>query len=206
MYDVAQLEQDSLRPGRTQTYGQLDVPQFLRDLGVRQVRAHPNSKWVSFRCPFHDDRYPSAAMHRVHTTWRCHACGLWGNAARFLSIKKGISTKQSITGSWPGATTSRFRNRRPSAAGRTAPRPGARPTSVSSRSTRSSCCSGARAPTGPRTRSWPCTGSLSGRPSAASRRPGSTSSSRRRGSGWGHANCVPFPTRSSRRVPTEPSP
>jgi hypothetical protein len=91
--DLQQLEHDSLRLGRTQTYGNLDVPQFLRDVGIRGV-GDTGGDWIYFRCPFHHDLHPSASMHRVRTTWTCHVCHCWGNAARLLSMLKDISTRQ----------------------------------------------------------------------------------------------------------------
>jgi CHC2 zinc finger len=98
--DLERLRQGALeregflpeRKYRSQTYEGLDVASFLRDVGVRRVRV--SGDWVTFRCPFHDDRNPSAGMHRTRTTWRCHACGVGGNAAVFLGMLKKVSTRQ----------------------------------------------------------------------------------------------------------------
>jgi hypothetical protein len=79
---------------RTQNYRDLDVASFLRDIGMRKVRAHSSTGWVGFCCPFHDDRNPSAGMNMQKTTWTCHVCQIRGNAATLLAMLKGISTRQ----------------------------------------------------------------------------------------------------------------
>src|SRR5205823_872427 len=74
------------------SYDNLDVASFLRDVGMKRMRARGGE--VAFCCPFHDDRVPSASMNRDTTEWYCHAgCGS-GNAATFLARLVDCDTRQ----------------------------------------------------------------------------------------------------------------
>lgn len=48
--------------------------------------------WVMARCPFHNDRTPSFAIHGETGGWVCHACGLRGGLADFL---RGVGMNRS---------------------------------------------------------------------------------------------------------------
>jgi DNA primase len=76
----------------------IDVEEFLRDCGVKNVRRAGSE--VNFSCPFPEhgagDAHPSARMNSDSTAWICHACHRRGNAVSFLSDLEGISPIEAI--------------------------------------------------------------------------------------------------------------
>jgi len=85
-------------------YEKIDVVQFLKGLGVRNVR--DLGLEVSYSCPFdghsREDSSPSASMSKVTivkddgneyppTTFNCFTCGKAGTAITFLSILENVS-------------------------------------------------------------------------------------------------------------------
>lgn len=86
-------------------YEKIDVVEFLRSLGVRNVK--DMGLEVSYSCPFdghsRDDNHPSASMSKVSiqrrdadgeypaTTYNCFTCGRAGTAVTFLSEFEGVS-------------------------------------------------------------------------------------------------------------------
>jgi DNA primase len=84
-------------------YEKIDVVEFLKGLGIRNVR--DSGLEVSFSCPFDHfkgDRNPSATMSKTTvvknngdeyppTTFYCFGCGKAGTAVTFLSEIEGVS-------------------------------------------------------------------------------------------------------------------
>ena len=52
-------------------------------------------RWTKIRCPFHDDRRPSASVNALY--FRCHACGMHGDAIQLVMEKEGIGFKEALT-------------------------------------------------------------------------------------------------------------
>lgn len=85
-------------------YEKIDVVEFLRSLGVRNVK--DLGLEVSYSCPFdghsRDDNHPSASMTKTTvlkndgteyppTTFNCFTCGRAGTAVSFLAEYEGVS-------------------------------------------------------------------------------------------------------------------
>jgi DNA primase len=74
-------------------YSRIDVADFLRELGLRNVQDQNTE--VSYSCPFpgHSagDSSPSATMEKGTTRAHCFGCGWSGNARTFLTDFENIS-------------------------------------------------------------------------------------------------------------------
>jgi DNA primase len=74
-------------------YQDIDVEEFLNDLGMHNVRK--DGREIFFSCPFpghsHGDALPSASMQVGTTKVHCFGCGFNGNALTFLAEYENIS-------------------------------------------------------------------------------------------------------------------
>jgi DNA primase len=74
-------------------YQDIDVEEFLNDLGMHNVRK--DGREIFFSCPFpghsHGDALPSASMQIGTTKVHCFGCGFNGNALTFLAEYENIS-------------------------------------------------------------------------------------------------------------------
>ena len=72
---------------------QVDVKDFLNELGVRNVKDEGSE--VKYSCPFpghsHGDANPSATMQKGTTVAHCFGCGWSGNALTFLAQYEGVN-------------------------------------------------------------------------------------------------------------------
>lgn len=46
--------------------------------------------WRALRCPFHADRLASASVHLGKGAFRCHACGVKGDAISLIKDREGL--------------------------------------------------------------------------------------------------------------------
>lgn len=60
--------------------------------------------WTKMRCPFHDDRKPSAAWHYKYNGFRCQGCGVKGNGITLIMHQEGVSYAKAceLARSWFG--------------------------------------------------------------------------------------------------------
>lgn len=76
---------------------QIDVYEFLNDLGMNNIR--DEGQEVKYSCfsdeHFRGDVNPSASMKKGSTIFYCFSCGMSGNAISFLSILENVSPIQS---------------------------------------------------------------------------------------------------------------
>jgi len=74
-------------------YQDIDVEEFLNDLGMHNVRK--DGREVFFSCPFsghnHGDLNPSASMQQGSTKVHCFGCGFNGNALTFVAEYENCS-------------------------------------------------------------------------------------------------------------------
>lgn len=65
----------------------------MRRVFERYETPYPfEDRWVAIHCigPDHDDSEESASIHGTRGAYRCHACGLTGNAVTLLARMEGI--------------------------------------------------------------------------------------------------------------------
>lgn len=71
----------------------IEVPDFLRRLGIRNVKE--DGQEVHYSCPFpghtNGDKNPSASMQQGTTIAHCFGCGWSGNAVSFIAELEGVS-------------------------------------------------------------------------------------------------------------------
>lgn len=67
------------------------IADVLTELGAESVPT--GYGWVRMRCPFHEDRTPSAAVNHDAETggFRCHSCGRHGDGLKLLMTELGLS-------------------------------------------------------------------------------------------------------------------
>lgn len=104
---------------RTRTLDPLPQPPIgdvLQELGAESVPT--GYGWVRMRCPFHEDRTPSAAVNHELNGFRCHSCGRSGDSLKLLQTEARLSFGEAVKrGSdlSPGTGNSRSKpKRRPS--------------------------------------------------------------------------------------------
>jgi DNA primase len=47
--------------------------------------------YAKLRCPFHDDRHPSATVNHVKQTFKCYVCDVSGDAIDVIRWREGSS-------------------------------------------------------------------------------------------------------------------
>lgn len=89
---VRRTESHALK-GLPEDLGEVDVEEFLRGLGIDNVRPEGRGE-VRYSCPFeghaHGDRNASATMNRETTVFHCFGCKRSGNAVSFLMEHMGV--------------------------------------------------------------------------------------------------------------------
>jgi DNA primase len=70
--------------------------------------------WVRMRCPFHEDRTPSAAVNHEVDGFRCHSCDRSGDALKLLQTERRIDFKEAaeIARALGGETTTKTTKRK----------------------------------------------------------------------------------------------
>ena len=53
--------------------------------------------WQKAYCPFHGDQNPSASISLEHDAFKCHACGVKGDAIKLIRYKEGCSYREAVT-------------------------------------------------------------------------------------------------------------
>lgn len=93
------------------------IADVLKELGAGDVPT--GYGWVRIRCPFHEDRTPSAAVNHELDAFACHSCGRKGDALKLLQTELSLSFREACERaaallSGPGNGTSKRGKRRPS--------------------------------------------------------------------------------------------
>jgi hypothetical protein len=70
------------------------IDQILRELGADDVPT--GFGWVRICCPFHDDRTASAGVNHEKGGFRCHSCGVGGDAIGLLQSQLGLTFKEAL--------------------------------------------------------------------------------------------------------------
>jgi DNA primase len=47
-------------------------------------------------CPFHDEKRPSASVNHVEKKFRCHGCGIHGDAVALLMEKRHLEFRSAV--------------------------------------------------------------------------------------------------------------
>lgn len=53
--------------------------------------------WRPVKCPFHDDRNASASVNLNLGGFRCHACGIHGDAIKLIQEREGLGFKDAVS-------------------------------------------------------------------------------------------------------------
>jgi len=53
--------------------------------------------WVKCKCPFHDDRSPSAAVSEELNSFICFACDIKGDTYKIIMQKEGVEYGEAVT-------------------------------------------------------------------------------------------------------------
>lgn len=70
------------------------IAEVLKELGADDIPT--GYGWVRFRCPFHEDRTPSAAVNHELDAFACHSCGRKGDALKLLKDELGLSYRETF--------------------------------------------------------------------------------------------------------------
>jgi len=84
----------------------LNIIDVLRNEGI-PIRESP--KGGRFRCPFHNDRHPSAFAYQDGNRFVCFGCGERGDAIDLIMKLKGMNFKDSCTYLGIGGSRGRYR-------------------------------------------------------------------------------------------------
>jgi len=60
------------------------------------VAANPSSRYVTVKCPFHDDNNPSMYIDRELQIWKCFACGAHGDVINAYARFQGLTNSEAI--------------------------------------------------------------------------------------------------------------
>ena len=78
----------------------LDKPGAMRRLFVRYDEPVPSGyNWISVHCinPEHVDEEESASVNPIEGAYKCHGCGLRGDAYAILQALEGVDFKASVS-------------------------------------------------------------------------------------------------------------
>lgn len=71
----------------------IDVAEWMRRTGrFDGIRPSDGREWIEARCPFHDDRHASFAVHAENGHYRCLACGVSGTFVKLVKEIEGHDT------------------------------------------------------------------------------------------------------------------
>jgi hypothetical protein len=56
-----------------------------------RLRLEGRGEWLEAVCPWHDDHHPSLRINTFTNTWRCFACGAFGDVVNWHARKLGVS-------------------------------------------------------------------------------------------------------------------
>jgi len=73
----------------------LPIEPILRELGAVTV-PRGDRTWLRMICPFHDESTPSASVSHVERRFRCHACGVHGDAVALLIEFEELDFKEAV--------------------------------------------------------------------------------------------------------------
>jgi len=65
------------------------IEKVLEHYGADLHRTH-GTGWRPIKCPFHDDRMASGSVNLDKGAFRCHACGVKGDAIGLIKTQEGI--------------------------------------------------------------------------------------------------------------------
>lgn len=73
-----------------------EIADVLQELGATHVPT--GYGWVRMRCPFHEDRTPSASVNHDPETggFRCHSCQRHGDGLKLLQDELGLSFTEAL--------------------------------------------------------------------------------------------------------------
>lgn len=72
-----------------------DIRAVLEAHGATRVPV--TNGWASMRCPYHKDRDASASVNATLSKFRCHGCGVHGDALDLIQHHEGVDFKQAVT-------------------------------------------------------------------------------------------------------------
>lgn len=74
---------------------ELSIATVLEHYGADTSRVNTVG-WRPLRCPFHDDRQASASVNLNLGGFRCHACGVRGDALKLIREREGLDFKGAV--------------------------------------------------------------------------------------------------------------
>lgn len=70
---------------------------LLTLIGADTTELRPRGAWkFTCRCPFHEDRHPSLDGDTEKGVWLCRACGIGGDAIRYVELREGLSFGEAV--------------------------------------------------------------------------------------------------------------
>jgi len=70
--------------------------EIIEVIRTEGIPVKESSKGARFRCPFHDDKHPSAFAYRESNRFFCFGCGVRGDVADFVMKLKGLNFKEAL--------------------------------------------------------------------------------------------------------------
>lgn len=74
---------------------QIPIEPILLHLGAPSV-PQGRREWLRMLCPFHAEDDPSASVSHVHRRFRCHGCGVHGDAVALLMEEEDIDFRAAV--------------------------------------------------------------------------------------------------------------
>lgn len=71
------------------------IDKVLEHYGADLTRVSPVG-WRPLKCPFHPDRNASASVNLNLGGFRCHACGVHGDALKIIQEQEGLGYKDAV--------------------------------------------------------------------------------------------------------------
>ena len=71
------------------------IDKVLEHYGADLTRVSPVG-WRPVKCPFHEDRTASASVNLNLGGFRCHACGIHGDAIKLIQEREGLSFRDAV--------------------------------------------------------------------------------------------------------------
>ena len=66
---------------------------FLENMGIEV--SNVNGEEIQFKCPFHDDKNPSASFNTTNLVYNCFVCG--GGSLKYLAQQLGAKITSSVS-------------------------------------------------------------------------------------------------------------
>lgn len=84
-----------MKPGFDRLKRAIDIGDVILDLEP-SAELPRRGGWQAMRCPFHEDRVKSASLNQERGRFKCHACGVDGDAIDLVMAVEGKSFREAV--------------------------------------------------------------------------------------------------------------